>query len=200
MNKRTFNYLYMINGSAFGYLTPLTEKEIELLNAELVWSNKELNLNIMNETIKKLSDLSNVKVGDTIWTVQDGETKVISVKNGKYHPIKTVDAIYTIDGKFLVNDQFPSAFLKNPFESQERWVEVRDDEEEEWVRKKLIMEKNGKFICWRNAKTDEEVEESLNTTTWYYMREIEEPKQIEITLDEIAEKFGVSVEQLKIKK
>jgi hypothetical protein len=172
---------------------------IELLNAELVWSNKELNLNIMNETIKKLSDLSNVKVGDTIWTVQDGETKVISVKNGKYHPIKTVDAIYTIDGKFLVNDQYPSAFLKNPFESQERWVEVSNDKTC-WFKRKLIREKNGKFICWTNAETDEKVEEATKATNWDYMREIEEPKQIELTLDEIAEKFGVSVEQLKIKK
>lgn len=77
MNKRTFNYLYMINGSAFGYLTPLTEKEIALLNAELVWSNKELNLNIMNETIKKVRVIkkfpSPLEVGDVIFHSKDGD-------------------------------------------------------------------------------------------------------------------------------
>lgn len=155
----------------------------------------------MNETIKKLSDLSNVKAGDIIWTIQEGLVEVKDVDETGTYPIHTKDDTYTLKGFRVKDDLFPWAFLKNPFESQERWVEVRNyEEEEEWLRRKLIMEKNGKFICWKFAETDEEVEKASSTTTWNYMREIEEPKQIELTLDEIAEKFGVSVEQLKIKK
>jgi hypothetical protein len=155
----------------------------------------------MNETIKKLSDLSNVKIEDTIWTIFDGYVEVESIDFNANYPIKAVGATYAIDGKSRITDHFPSAFLKNPFEniSNERWVEVSNDKTC-WFKRKLIREKNGKFICWTNAETDEKVEEATKATNWDYMREIEEPEEIEITLDEIAEKFGVSVEQLKIKK
>jgi len=82
---------------------------------------------------------------------------------------------------------------------QERWMLV-SYERETWKRRKVFAEKNGKFIAWSGAETDEEVIKSTNCTGWYYAKEIEEPKDIELTLEQIAEKFGVSVEYIKIKK
>ena len=47
--------------------------------------------------------------------------------------------------------------------------------------------------------TDEEADYQVFISTWKYAEEIPEPVITEVTMDEIAEKFGISVEQLKIK-
>jgi len=62
------------------------------------------------------SDLSKVKVGDSIWTIQEGWTKVSDNKDSKYYPIRTENETYTLDGRLSTDDQHPSAFLTNPFE------------------------------------------------------------------------------------
>jgi hypothetical protein len=156
----------------------------------------------MNEEILKLADLSGVKVGDTIWTISDGEIEVANVKLGDSFPIRTGRATYTLDGKYQHRDKYPSAFIRNPFENigfQERWMLVSSGGGD-WVRRKVFMGKNGKFLAWNGAETDEEVIKSVNSIGWNYAKEIEEPKDIELTLEQIAEKFGVSVESIKIKK
>jgi len=61
------------------------------------------------------SDLSKVKVGDSIWTIQEGWTEVKDNKNNAYYPIRTEYNCYTLDGKSSTDDQHPSAFLTNPF-------------------------------------------------------------------------------------
>jgi hypothetical protein len=158
----------------------------------------------MNEEILKLADLSNVKEGDTIWTIQEGNVVVIvrNLKEGVTYPIKTKDHSYTLDGKHQFGNKHPSAFTKNPFENvgfQERWMMVKNDGST-WFKRKAFMQKNGKFITWFSAETDEEVLNTECTSRWVYAKEIEEPKELELTLEEIAEKFGVSVESIKIKK
>jgi hypothetical protein len=156
----------------------------------------------MNEEQLKLADLSSVKVGDTIWTIRSGEKKVINIlQNSDYH-IVTDYFKYTIDGRYHILDKHPSAFTKNPFENtgfQERWMMVSTDGSE-WFKRKAFMQKNGKFITWFSAETDEEVLDTEGTSRWLYAKEIAEPKELELTLEEIAEKFGVSVESIKIKK
>ncbi len=159
----------------------------------------------MNEEILKLADLSGVKVGDTIWTISDGEIEVANVKLEDSFPIRTgkvTYTTYTLDGKYQHYDKYPSAFTRNPFENigfQERWMLVSSGGES-WYKRKVFMEKNGKFLAWNGAETDEEVIKSTNCAGWSYAKEIEEPKDIELTLEQIAEKFGVSVESIKIKK
>jgi hypothetical protein len=156
----------------------------------------------MNEEQLKLADLSSVKVGDTIWTIQEGEGMVLGIGQNTHYPIKTNKYSYTIDGKHHIGDKYPSAFTKNPFENvgfQERWMMVSTNERH-WFKRKVFIQKNGYFISWDNAETDEAVEEALRVAPWQYAKEIEEPKELELTLEEIAEKFGVSVESIKIKK
>ena len=155
----------------------------------------------MNEEILKLADLSNVKVGDTIWIIPYGEVLVKLICNEDYYPIKlTNHSSYTLDGKLRKSDKYPSAFTKNPFENtgfQERWMMVSNDEKI-WHKRKVFIQKNGQFIAWLNAKTDNEVKDVHSVANWKYAKEIEDPKEIELTLEQIAEKFGVSVESIKI--
>jgi LysM repeat protein len=68
-----------------------------------------------------------------------------------------------------------------------------------WRKRKVFSQKNGKFIAWAWAENDEEVNNSFDTSSWKFAKELEEQK-VEVTLEEIAEKFGVNVEQIKIKK
>ncbi len=153
----------------------------------------------MNEEQLKLADLSSVKVGDTIWTIQKGDLVVSQVsQDTDPYIILTSYGSYTIDGRVSATHLYPTAFTKNPFENvgfQERWMMVSDDEKE-WVKRFVFMQKNGSHIAWFTAETDEEVSEETDTTTWIYAKEIEEPKELELTLEQIAEKFGVSVEQI----
>lgn len=68
-----------------------------------------------------------------------------------------------------------------------------------WAQRVVFMEKAGQFLAWSNAETIEEAEHEAHVFTCKYAKEIEEPKTIELTMQEIADKFGCSTEQLKIK-
>ena len=65
-----------------------------------------------------------------------------------------------------------------------------------WCKRVVFMEKCGGFISWVYAKTLEEAKNETLTFFWYYAKEIE---LIEVTLEEIAKWKGVSKEQIKIK-
>jgi hypothetical protein len=156
----------------------------------------------MHKEQLKLADLSNVKVGDTIWTIQEGDVDVIGIRLSDIYSIKTKIYSYAINGKNQKLDKHPSAFIKNPFENvgfQERWMMV-SMHGGDWRKRKVFAKKNGIFLAWYNAKTDEAVKKELRLDSWKYAKEIEEPKELELTLEQIAEKFGVSVESIKIKK
>jgi hypothetical protein len=64
------------------------------------------------------------------------------------------------------------------------------------------MTRNGKFIAWSYAENDKEVLNATDATGWKFAKEIETKIEfnLELSLEEIAEKFGVNVEQIKIKK
>ena len=89
----------------------------------------------------------------------------------------------------------------NPFESeaetQDRVVEVRQYEDVNWHRRVLITEKKGKFVCWKEARTIEEINTNDGAACWNFMREL--PIKTILTKTEIAEKFGVDVENLEIR-
>lgn len=69
-----------------------------------------------------------------------------------------------------------------------------------WQKRVVFMEKNGNFLAWVDAKSIEEAENEIYTYTWGFAREIQPVPTLELKLDEIADKFGVSVDRLKIKK
>lgn len=69
-----------------------------------------------------------------------------------------------------------------------------------WHKRVVFMEKNGEFLAWADAESIEESEHKVDTCAWSFAREIQPATTLELTLDEIAEKFNVSPEQIKIKK
>ncbi len=158
---------------------------------------------IMNEKLAELSDLSECKVGDIIWTIESGEDEIKDTGFIDKYPIRTLsDYSYTLDGKYHIEYSYPSAFLKNPFENignnfEERWMLVSDNEIE-WKKRKVFMFKNKSYFSWANAETDEDVLTTTSIVRWKHAKEIEIPIITELTLEEIAVKFNIKVENLKI--
>ena len=59
----------------------------------------------------------------------------------------------------------------------------------EWRKRVVLMEKNGIYLAWRNAETMEEAEIEIDLSAWDYAKDIEEPKEITITLSDINSKM-----------
>jgi hypothetical protein len=83
------------------------------------------------------SDLSKVKVGDKIWTIESGWTKVVNTNDSSVYPVETENYTYTFDGKVNINYKYPSAFLECPFKAEpiekDTLVCFRDSEDENWM-------------------------------------------------------------------
>ena len=134
--------------------------------------------------------LENVKVGDWI------KVQVTEIDLNRNFPIRCGNSLsFTMNGEYLKHYN-KIAF---PLEPTERWMMVSNDRVC-WQKRKVIAEKNGKFIAWSFVETDKEVLQEILTSPWLYAKEIEEVHPVEVTLEEIAEKFGVNVNQIKIKK
>ena len=61
-----------------------------------------------------MSYFDGIKVGDKIWTIQDGEVEVREIEKGSALPIITTGLRYTMEGRFLVGDKHQSAFWSDP--------------------------------------------------------------------------------------
>jgi hypothetical protein len=101
---------------------------------------------------------------------------------------------YFQDGRYSTIDAEPTIFHEN----QERVVQVREHEGEPWNNRVLIKESMGKFVCWDKAETIGEAESGTHTIVWRFMREV--PEKRVLTMQEIAEKFNIDVEQIEIEK
>ena len=68
---------------------------------------------------------------------------------------------------------------------------------EVWYKRVVFMKKCDRFLAWNKAETIEGSESIYETTSWNYAKEL--PEKVELTKYEIAEKFGISIDQLVIK-
>jgi hypothetical protein len=60
---------------------------------------------------EKKIDLSDVEVGDKLWTIQEGETTCVKNRyNMPLYKIVTGKITYTLDGKVYYDDKYPSCF------------------------------------------------------------------------------------------
>lgn len=147
---------------------------------------------------KYLIDFDTLKVGDRVWSFQEGAVTVIEVnenfiKAGKWH--------YTRAGLFDTNDQYPSLFRSNPFEDlreeffKDTLMEVRDINREDWCKRVVLGKKNGIWLSWSNALTLEEAKEVMSITTWNQARPLPPPSEelVHLTLKDISEGKGVGV-------
>ncbi len=101
------------------------------------------------------SDLSNVQVGDYIWTIQKGWKEVVEVLRNSDYPIHVDDECYTLDGKYNGCDEYPSAFTEPPAEfnagpKPSRFkkgdkVLVRDHANVPWRRRYFAGEKPNRY-------------------------------------------------------
>lgn len=106
------------------------------------------------------SDLSKVKVGDKIWTIQNSFTEVLTVNLDMDYSIITEDCSYTIDGKLHISDKHPSAFLECPFKEQpiekDTLVWFRDSESSSWFVGYYSHFKDGIHYCFDYSKKSTE--------------------------------------------
>jgi len=145
-----------------------------------------------------MKTLKDLKEGDIAYDVTLGEVTVVEIDNFGTYPIKVKgkDKLiysYTFEGKSRTTNQNTSLYISNPFEQKGKWMMVSNDNKY-WIKRFVIIEKNGKFIAWNGAETDEEVLKAVITTSWEYAKEIEEVP--EYTMEELVAKLG----NFKIKK
>jgi hypothetical protein len=133
-----------------------------------------------------MKTLKDLKVGDAVWTIQNGIEFVKSIE--ELIILESGESYYP-NGCFRLKDMYPSLFLKNPFEQkvEGKYLMVSDDNEY-WHKRFVIISS-----C----------DEIFVHSEWLFAKEIESetlPKAIaEISLEQIAEKFGVDVEQIRIR-
>ncbi len=149
-----------------------------------------------------------IKRGQKLWSILDGEVSVINILQGDTYPIKTERATYTLDGKLSINDKYPALYLSNPLEHNvpeyPKWMEVTSPGNNVWLKRYVLCEQDGKFVSIASASSNKSDYIDINTSTtivrWSYARDLPIVKTLELTIDEIAAKFGVEVDQIKIKK
>jgi hypothetical protein len=135
--------------------------------------------------------LENVKVGDWI------KVQVTEIDDTQDYPIICDILCFDKNGVY----SFKGGQIAFPVEETERWMMVSNDSIN-WVKRKVITQKNGKFLAWIFAENDEALNSVSDATSWDFAKEIDTKIEfnLELSLEEIAEKFGVNVEQIKIKK
>jgi hypothetical protein len=104
------------------------------------------------------SDLSNVKVGDRIWTIHEGWTEVQYIQPSSEYPIIT-NFSYTIDGKNHYSHKHPSAFLEYPFErpiEKDTLVWFRDYDYESWSVGYYSHFNDGNHFCFNGSKKSDQ--------------------------------------------
>ena len=69
-------------------------------------------------------------------------------------------------------------------------------DEIKWHKRVVFMKKCDRYLAWIDAETIEESEDIYKTTSWRYAKEF--PEKIEITKSQIADKFGIPIDLIKI--
>ena len=111
------------------------------------------------------SNLSKVKVGDKIWTIQEGWTKVIRIESiSTNYPIMTQQgSSYTIDGKREVHDKYPSAFLEYPLGEEpiekDTLVYFKDSVDSSWKIGYYSHYENRKHFIFIESKKSTETDD-----------------------------------------
>ena len=121
------------------------------------------------------NDLSKVKVGDKIWTIQNSFTEVLTVNLDRDYSIVTEECSYTIDGKLHISDKHPSAFLEYPFKEvpieKDTLVWFRDGEDESWRVGHYSHFEYDKHFCFAGSNKSTET----NITNYWNIVTTENP-------------------------
>lgn len=105
-------------------------------------------------------DFSNAKVGDKVFSIQEGWTEIVRISEDIDYPIILPnDQDYTLDGKLYGLDKHPSLFAQHTVFPRE--MEVYIGFEDKWVKKQIVWVENGYAISsiGNSYKTYREIEE-----------------------------------------
>ena len=75
-------------------------------------------------------------------------------------------------------------------------VMLVSDDGIKWYKRVVFMKRCDRYISWVNAETIEESEGTYEATSWRYAKEL--PEKVELTKSQIAEKFGIPIDLIKI--
>lgn len=90
---------------------------------------------------------------------------------------------------------FPTTSTYEPLDEK---VMLVSDDNRNWRKRVVFGKKNGGFLAWGGAETIEEALICSSAISWKYAKEIEEPKEVILTMEEVAKLAGCKVENLKI--
>ena len=125
-----------------------------------------------------------------------------STRDGKYYfryygvindkfDCYSMDFVYKHNAEII---ELPTEYPKEekPFPG----VMLVSDDGNSWHRRVVFMKRCDRYISWINAETIEESENIYKTTSWRYAKELTE--KVEITKSQIADKFGIPIDLIKI--
>ena len=115
-----------------------------------------------------------------------------------YGVIKNDFDCYRIEFVLKYNAEIIKLPTESPKEEEEPFPRVMlvSDDGDSWRKRVVFMKRCDRYISWLGAETIEESESIYKTTSWRYAKELTE--KVEITKAEIAEKFGVPFDYIKI--
>ena len=120
----------------------------------------------------------------------DSEFRFYGVINGEFNNYRQ-KSIHLYKAKII---ELPTESSKE--ENTFPRVMLVSDDGDSWNKRVVIMKKCDIYISWVNAETIEGSERIYKTAYWRYARELHE--KVELTKSQIAEKFGVPIDLIKI--
>jgi len=154
------------------------------------------------------------KPGQTAWSIELGPCNVYSITNEDGYPIKCQNSkgdirSYTLDGLYTDDNHGRSLFHTAPFNEdglpiispENSILMMVGDYENGNMNERFVCAQvpNGKYIAYCHADKFSDIK-SEDFTLWRYAKHIQQPQEVELSMDEIAQKFGIDVSLLKIKK
>lgn len=127
-----------------------------------------------------------------------GENVLAIIDNGGFNWDSTTEGMAFWRGVLCTNN-FKLFFKKLETKVVYPKVMLVSDNKINWYTQVVYMEKCGKFLAWANAETIEDSLTEVSSLSWEFAKDIEKLVPLELTLDQIAEKFGVNINFLKIK-
>lgn len=108
--------------------------------------------------MKLQQNFTNAKVGDKVFSIQEGWTEIREIKDNIY-PIVTINEEYTFDGKYMDCDKYPSLFARETVFPRE--MQVYSHRHNQWINTEIIGIHNELAIAssWLGYSNFREIED-----------------------------------------
>ena len=121
----------------------------------------------------------------------DSEFRFYGFINGEFNNYRR-KSVYLYKAKII---ELP---IESPKEEEKQFPRVMlvSDDGDSWYKRVVFMKKCNRHLSWLKAETVEESESIYEATAWRYAKEF--PEKVELTKSQIAEKFGIPIDLIKI--